>query len=61
MYKANLAWTRMKKYLDFLVEQGLIEERIENEGKRYYITNKGKNVLNYFNNILEALEIKLRI
>ena len=41
MYKANLAWTRMLKYLDFLVCQGLIEECVEEEGKRYYITRKG--------------------
>ena len=61
MYKANLAWTRMLKYLDFLVCQGLIEECVEEEGKRYYITRKGIMVLNYFEKILEALEVETAV
>jgi len=51
----------MLKYLDFLVCQGLIEECVEEEGKRYYITRKGIMVLNYFEKILEALEVETAV
>jgi len=42
MYKANVNCSVLKEYLDFLVEQGLVEERI-GEYKRfvYAITQRG--------------------
>jgi len=44
--------------LESMVEQGLI--RGEEEGNRttYWITEKGRNVLNYFTEAMNLIEIK---
>ncbi len=52
MYAANMSWTPTQKILSYLVKQGLI--KVENtqgrirSKKRYLITEKGINLLNYF-------------
>ncbi len=58
MYKANLNCSILKEYLDFLVGQGLVEERIV--GKRrvvYATTQRGLTVLKYFRELEQALPI----
>ena len=53
MYRANLSWIRLKKHLDFMLTQNLIEEGII-DGKLmsvYNLTSKGKGVLEYFKKI----------
>jgi predicted transcriptional regulator len=58
MYKANVNCTTLKEYLDFLVGQGLVEERIV--GKRrvvYATTQRGVIVLKYFRELEQALPI----
>ena len=61
MYKANLAWNRMTKYLNFLIKAGLVEEQIEEEGKRYSLTKRGLTVLEYFSKVAEVLEIEVKL
>ena len=58
MYKTNLSWKPLMKILDSMMEQGLI--RAEEEGNRttYWITEKGRNVLNYFKEAMSLIEIK---
>jgi predicted transcriptional regulator len=58
MYKANLNCKVLKEYLDFLLKQGLVEERIV--GKRtvvYAGTPRGITVLKYFRELNNALLI----
>jgi len=44
--------------LNSMIDQGLI--RVEEEGNRttYWITEKGRNVLNYFSEAMNLIEIK---
>ena len=58
MCKANVNCGILKEYLDFLLKQGLIEERIV--GKRrvvYAITQRGVTVLKYFRELEQVLPI----
>jgi len=48
MYRANLSWTRLKRYINFLISQSLLSEEI-NEGTTVFsLTQKGKEVIGYF-------------
>jgi predicted transcriptional regulator len=62
MYKANVNCSVLKEYLGFLIQQRLIEEQItlkkRNKTKiRYAITERGRKVLKYFNEVNRALQI----
>jgi predicted transcriptional regulator len=61
MYGANLSWKPLQQILTSLVNQELIEEvSAENGDKRtkkaYNLTEKGRNVLRYFNKAKELVE-----
>ena len=58
MYKANVNCRVLKEYLEFLIKQGLVEER--SIGKRrvvYAITQRGITVLKYFKELKQVLPI----
>jgi predicted transcriptional regulator len=58
MYKANVNCSVLKEYLDFLITQGLVEERTI--GKRrvvFAITQRGVTVLKYFRELKQVLPI----
>jgi predicted transcriptional regulator len=58
MYKANVNCSVLKEYLDFLMKQGLVEERTI--GKRrvvFAITQRGVTVLKYFRELKQVLPI----
>ena len=64
MYAANLSWNPTQNVLSKLLEQGLIQEFEVESGsrtkKRYDITEKGINVLRYFegaNELIDVLDI----
>jgi predicted transcriptional regulator len=62
MYKANVNCSVLKEYLGFLIQQSLIEEQItlkkrNNTKIRYAITERGRKVLKYFNEVNRALQI----
>lgn len=61
MYAANLSWKPTQKILGSLVEQELIYEIKETGSKRsklrYRITEKGVNVLRYFDGARELVNI----
>ena len=62
MYKANVNCSVLKQNLDFLIQQYLIEEHItvkkRNKTKvSYAITEKGRTVIKYFNEVNRALQI----
>jgi predicted transcriptional regulator len=58
MYKANVNCSILKEYLDFLMKQGLVEERTV--GKRrvvFAVTQRGIMVLKYFKELKQVLPI----
>lgn len=58
MYRTNLSWKPLKKTLDTMVEQNLISSE-EDDGHTFYkITEKGRNVIDYFHEAMELIEIK---
>jgi len=58
MYRTNLSWKPLMRILESMAEQGLV--RVEENGNRttYWITEKGKNVLNYFKEAMDLIKIK---
>lgn len=64
MYGANISWKPLKRILKSLVSQGLIREvdARENRDKRtstyYELTQKGDNVIRYFNRAKSLLELE---
>ncbi|MCJ7614238.1 winged helix-turn-helix domain-containing protein [Candidatus Bathyarchaeota archaeon] len=62
MYKANVNCSVLKQNLDFLIQQNLIEEQITQKRRNktkicYAITERGKTVIKYFNEVNVALQI----
>ena len=62
MYKANVNCKVLKQNLDFLINQNLIEKQMKRKKRnkikvRYAITEKGKTVIRYFNEVNRALQI----
>ena len=59
MYAVNLSWNPTLRMLSQLVEQGLLEERVASgrSKRRYVMTERGVNVLNYFEKANEILPL----
>ncbi len=58
MYKANLNCGVLKGNLEFLIKQGLVEERIVPKRRVVYaVTPRGITVLRYFKELKQALPI----
>ena len=58
MYKANVNCSVLKEYLDFLLKQGLVEERMAGKNKTVFaITQRGITVLKYFRELKQVLPI----
>lgn len=58
MYKANVNCCVLKEYLDFLMKQGLVEERIVGKKRMVYaITQRGITTLKYFKELKQVLPI----
>ena len=58
MYKVNINCSVLREYLDFLIKQGLVEERTV--GKRrvvYAITQRGRTVIKGFRKLKQVLPI----
>lgn len=60
MYRANLAWTRLQRQLDFLIKQDMLTSTEVDGGMIYKITRRGKEVLEYFKKIESELYYKKR-
>ena len=58
MYKANVNCNILKGYLDFLIKQGLIEERVVGKSKLVYAnTARGTAVIKFFRELNKALSV----
>ena len=61
MYKANVNCNILKEYLDFLIKQGLIEERVVGKSSVVYAnTARGTEVIKFFRELDKALSVKRR-
>jgi predicted transcriptional regulator len=62
MYKANINCSVLKQYLDFLIQQNLVEEQNLNKKRNktkvvYTITERGRTIIKSFREVTEALQI----
>jgi predicted transcriptional regulator len=58
MYKTNINCSLLKEFVSTLTDRGLIEERHSvKKRKGYFITNQGKTILKYFNELKQILPI----
>ncbi len=58
MYKANVNCSVLKEYLDFLIQQNLVEERAVGKQRTVYaVTQRGITVLKYFRELKLVLPI----
>jgi predicted transcriptional regulator len=58
MYKANVNCNVLREYLDFLIKQGLVEEKIATKERKFFmITQRGVTVLKYFRELKDVLPI----
>src|SRR5665648_180338 len=58
MYKANVNCSVLKECLEFLMKQGLVEERIVGKQRVVFaVTQRGITVLKYFKELKEVLPI----
>jgi len=58
VYKANVNCSVLKDYLDFLVRNDLVEERLLKRSHAVFaITQRGVNVLKYFRELTHVLPI----
>jgi len=54
MYQTNMCYNHFSKYLKFLINNGLLEERFNNlEGRVYITTEKGKRILEKITMVIE--------
>ena len=56
LYGANLSYDRLIKYLNELKEKELIVDKRDEQGSRYYLTEKGKDFLKEFKRIQRFAE-----
>jgi predicted transcriptional regulator len=58
MYKANVNCSVLKGYLEFLIKQSLVEERVVGRQRVVYaVTQRGLTVLKYFRELKQVLPI----
>jgi len=53
MYKSNLSWITLTEILKLLESEGLVKCKTIGKRKRYKITRKGIDTLNYFRKVEE--------
>jgi predicted transcriptional regulator len=58
MYKANVNCSVLKQYLDFLIQQNLVEERTVGKKRIVYaVTERGVTVLKHFRELKTVLPL----
>jgi predicted transcriptional regulator len=59
MYSANMSYFQLQKYLNFMLNLGLINKvTLGNPKVTYRVTRKGLRLLRNIDSILEVLELK---
>jgi predicted transcriptional regulator len=57
VYKANLNFVRIRKYLDILIATGMIEEILANGYSSYRITDRGREFLFGYERLKDSLKM----
>ncbi len=58
MYSANMSYRQLQKYLDFLIQRGLIDRvEVSNPTVTYRVTDKGLRLLKTIDRILRMLSL----
>ena len=58
MYRANMSYRQLQKYLDFLLHAGFLERIVvPNPGIKYRVTEKGNRLLQSIQSMLRLLEL----
>ena len=55
LHKSRLSYWLLKKYLDFVLSQRLLEERIVDDVKVYFVTNKGFKFLRSYEELRNVI------
>jgi predicted transcriptional regulator len=59
MYSVNMSYFQLTKYLNFLIERGLVSKiALGNPSVTYRVTNKGLQLLRSIDGILEMMDAK---
>ena len=59
MYSANMSYTQIQKYLNFLVNHGFIDRlEVGNPVVTYQVTDSGRRLLKSIDTVLEVLELE---
>ena len=62
MYAVNMSWDTMVEFVGSLVDKGFLNEIVETEGKRtkkrYKITQKGRDVIAYFEETRKRIDLE---
>ncbi|MEJ2738709.1 MAG: winged helix-turn-helix domain-containing protein [Dehalococcoidia bacterium] len=59
MYSANMSYTQIQKYLNFLVNHGFIDRlEVGNPIVTYQVTDSGRRLLKSIDTVLEVLELE---
>jgi predicted transcriptional regulator len=58
MYRTNLSWKPLMLALDSMILQGLISRNEQAKHTVYQISEKGRNVLSYFDKAMKLIEIE---
>ena len=61
MYKANLSYDQLRKYLNLLINMQLLEEHTTNNGKKYHINGKGRRFKNEFQKLQNLLDFSVSV
>jgi predicted transcriptional regulator len=57
MYASNLSWNSLKSTLALLVSKGYIYQNCLDQNKKYSITAKGREILDYYNQLGSLVQI----
>ena len=58
MYKSNFNGSILREYMDFLIKQGLVEERtVKRNLMVFAVTQRGITVLNHFQDLMKEISI----
>jgi len=55
MYQANLSYSQLQKYLEYLLQTNLLETDNTEEKELYTVTEKGMNLIQNYKKLLEIL------
>jgi predicted transcriptional regulator len=59
MYSVNMSYFQLQKYLNFLLERGLIDKvKLGNPSVTYRVTTKGLDLLRSIDAVLTTLELR---